>query len=196
MREGSGLREPAGWLALGAAGIALAAIAAWLFLDGSSPQAGPELGPLDSVRPEVGGPAPDFELLDARDLETVHRLSDYRGKTVVLNWFASWCGPCRAEMPDFEAAYRALGGEDGNVVFLVVNLAETPEAAATMLEEVGATYPAVLDSDGRVAETYRVTGMPTTYFIDPEGTIRSFGRGRITAETLKSELANLGHVYQ
>ncbi len=195
MSEGLRIRQAAGWIALGAAGAAMALVALWLFLAGGS-EAGPEFGPVDSFSPEVGEVAPDFRLLDARDQETARRLSDYRGKTVVLNWFASWCGPCRSEMPDFEAAYQALGGEDGDVVFLVVNLAETPGTVATMLKDVGATYPAVLDSDGAVARLYRVTGMPTTYFIDSAGVVRSSGRGRITAETLKGELADLGHKYQ
>lgn len=173
--------------------IAAAAIA-WLFFGGSGDEGGAEeLGPLDSFKAEVGSPAPDFALLDVRDGKTVRRLSDYRGKVVVLNWFASWCGPCAREMPDFEEAYQALGGD---VVFLGVNLMEPRETAAKMLEDLGVTYPAVLDSEGKVAEAYRVQGMPTTYFIDRDGTVRAAGTGLVTQEALRAELAKLGVQYE
>ena len=186
------LREAVGWLALGAAAVAAIVIGGWLFL---GEEAATDVGPIDSFSPELGEPAPDFLLLDARDGETTRKLSDFAGKTVVLNWFATWCGPCRSEMPDFEEAYQALGAEDGEVVFLLVNLMESKDAAARMLTETEATYPAVLDRSGNVADLYGVSGMPTTFFIDKEGIVRSFGRGRITADTLKSELETLGHTY-
>ena len=164
--------------------------------EGSAPPAGGEqatrLGVLDSARPEVGKPAPDFALVDARDGKTVHRLSDYRGKTVVLNWYASWCGPCQAEIPDFQDAYIAL---DGNIVVFAVNLQESRQTASAMLESLGATFPSVLDSDGAVAQHYRLLGMPTTFFIDGEGIVRMFGSGVISADSLRNELAKLGHDY-
>ena len=185
------------------------AVGAWLFAaggdedarpvasakSGSGAQAANGLGPLESQPPEMGQPAPDFALVDARDGTTVRKLSDYRGKTVVLNWFATWCGPCRSEMPDFEAAYEALGGSQGDVVFLLVNLQESSEQASGMLAEFNATYPAVLDASGSVANHYRILGMPTTFFIDRDGIVRNSGRGRVTEETLKRELAALGHPY-
>lgn len=150
------------------------------------------LGVIDGARPEIGKPAPDFALIDTRDGQTVHRLSDYRGRTVVLNWYASWCGPCRAEIPDFQDTYEAL---DGEIVILAVNLQESRESAVAMLDGLGATFPSVLDTDGAVAQHYRLLGMPTTFFIDQEGIVRMFGSGRITAETLEAELAKLGHEY-
>lgn len=150
------------------------------------------LGVLDSWRPEIGKPAPDFALIDSRDGETVRRLSDYRGKTVILNWYASWCGPCRAEIPDFQHAFEAL---DGEIVVLAVNLQESREKASGMLESLGATFPSVLDSDGTVAQHYRLLGMPTTYFIDRDGIVRMFGSGQIDAATIKEELVKLGHEY-
>ena len=120
------------------------------------------------------------------------RLSDFRGRPVVLNWFATWCGPCRAEIPDFQAAYEALGGE---VVFLGVNLQESPDDAVGMLDEYGAVYPALLDEEGDVALHYRLPGMPTTFFIDADGVVRAWGAGLIVEETLVEELAKLGVDY-
>lgn len=147
------------------------------------------IGVLDPFRPENGEPAPDFALVDARDGETVHRLSDYRGKVVVLNWYASWCGPCRNEIPDFQEAQDALGDE---VVFLLVNLQEEQSVATGLLDELDATMLAVLDTEGEVAEHYRVRGMPTTYFIDREGNVAISGSGMVTRAALEEELAKLG----
>jgi peroxiredoxin len=151
-----------------------------------------EIGLIDDFRPEVGKPAPDFALVDARDGTTVRKLSDYRGQVVVLNWYASWCGPCRSEIPDFQEAYTAL---DGKVVILGVNAQETQGKASGILEELGATYPAVMDKDGAIGEWYRVTGLPTTYFIDAEGIVRASGAGMVTEEALRAELAQLGLTY-
>ena len=156
--------------------------------------AGIEAGVIDrDQRPEVGQPAPDFALANARAPDRAVRLSDFRGRPVVLNWFATWCGPCRAEIPDFQAAYEALGGA---VVFLGVNLEESAEDAAGMLDEFGATYPALLDAEGDVALHYRLPGMPTTFFIDAEGVVRAWGAGLIVEETLVAELAKLGVDYE
>lgn len=150
------------------------------------------LGVLDPERPEVGEVAPDFALLDTRDGETVRKLSDYRGKVVVLNWYATWCGPCRSEIPEFQEAQDALPQD---VVFLLVNLEEPQDRAAGFLEELDATMVSVLDSEGEVAEHYRVTGMPTTYFIDREGKVTVSGRGLVTEEALREELGKLGLEY-
>lgn len=186
-------------LALGLGGLAVLALVFAFFVTngegddpGNEDEAAVSLGVLESGRPEVGQPAPDFALVDTRDGTTVRRLSDYRGKTVVLNWYASWCGPCSAEIPDFQEAYTAL---DGEIVVLAVNLQESRDAASSMLEALGATFPSVLDTDGSVAQHYRLIGMPTTFFIDRDGIVRMSGSGLITAEALKEELAKLGHEY-
>ncbi len=150
-------------------------------------------GLIDSHRPEVGESAPDFALTDARDRSHVVRLSDFRGTPVVLNWYATWCGPCRSEIPDFQAAFETL---DGKVVFLGVNLQESAGEAVGLLDDLEATYPALLDAEGAVAEHYRLLGMPTTYFIDAEGIVVAFGTGRIIEETLAQELGKLGFVYE
>ncbi len=153
---------------------------------------GREVGVLDDHRPEIGERAPDFALRNARDPDRVVRLSDFRGTPIVLNWFASWCGPCRAEIPDLQAAAAAL---EGKVLFLGVNLQERPSTAVAMLTGLGAAYPAILDEDGAIAAHYRLLGMPTTYFIDAEGVVVSRGAGLITAEALAAELGKLGFSY-
>ena len=154
--------------------------------------AGRETGVIDSHPPEVGELAPDFALVNARNPELVVRLSDFRGKPVVLNWYASWCGPCRREIPDFQKAYEAL---DGEVVFLGVNLQEDAGQAVGLLDVFVAKYPAVLDVDGAVAVHYRIPGMPTTFFIDADGIVRASGAGLIVEEVLVQELARLGVDY-
>ena len=111
-------------------------------------------------------PASDFriDLLSGEELA----LSDLRGKVVVLNFWATWCPPCREEMPSFESIYREY--KDRDVVFVGVAVADTEERARDFVEGVGVTYPIGLDTSG-IAETYKVTAMPTTFFIDREGTI-------------------------
>jgi peroxiredoxin len=176
-------------------GVAIALVAAaavWLFTGGEA-DAPADLGLIDSQRPEVGEPAPDFALLDVRDETTVRKLSDYRGRVVILNWYATWCGPCRQEIPDFEEAYSQL---QGDLVVFGVNLQESPGAAAALLDDLGATYPSVIDSDGAVYGHYGGLGMPFTLFIDRDGDVFSMGSGVITAGALQAELAKLGLVYQ
>ncbi|MGD9935160.1 MAG: TlpA family protein disulfide reductase [Dehalococcoidia bacterium] len=189
-----GRARPDPYLALGLVLlVAVGAFLAWSPEANDAPRATPlDVGLLDDAKVEVGKRAPDFGLVDARDGVTVRRLSDYRGSTVVLNWYASWCGPCRRELPDFEEAFQALGP---NVVVLAVNLRESPSAATGILDDTGATFPAVLDSDGDVAARFGVRGMPTTFFIDGDGIVRMAGAGTITREQLKAELLALGHSY-
>ena len=195
----SPIQRYGGYAVLAVVAIVVAAVAVWLFVAGDSDEAGAlgdadvAIGLIDSHRPAVGELAPDFALVNARDPEKVVRLSDFRGTPVVLNWYATWCGPCRAEISDFQAAFEAL---DGKVVFLGVNLQESAAEAVGLLDDLEATYPALLDAEGAVAEHYRLLGMPTTYFIDAEGIVVAFGTGRIIEETLAQELGKLGFVYE
>ncbi|MCH7625235.1 MAG: TlpA family protein disulfide reductase [Chloroflexi bacterium] len=116
----------------------------------------------------VDEPAPDFQmpLFDGG----VINLSDYRGDVVVLNFWASWCGPCRWEMPAFERMYQEYG--DKGVMFVGVAISDDPANAQAFADEVGVTYPIGADFAGRIARVYRPTTMPTTFFIDREGVIR------------------------
>jgi thiol-disulfide isomerase/thioredoxin len=194
-------RRSAGIALLAAAVVVAAGVTAYLFLsDGGSEGTPPAVSlatpaagaRANAARPEVGKPAPDFALVDARDGVTVHRLSDYRGQAVVLNWYASWCGPCKDEIPDFQEAQKTLGDQ---VVFLGVNYRESRERATGILDIFRASYPAVLDVDGSLSDRYRVENLPTTFFIDGEGILRAERIGTVTTDLLEKHLAAVGVTY-
>ncbi len=129
-------------------------------------------------------PAPDFTVYDEAGNE-VH-LSDYRGKPVVVNFWASWCGPCRMEMPEFQEKHLELGGE---VQFLMINMTggrETVETARDFIAGQGYTFPVLYDTEGDAAVTYGAYALPTTYFIDAEGYAIAQARGAINSETLQA----------
>ncbi len=160
-------------------------------LSGVKPAEG--TGVLDPERPEEGKPAPNFALLDARDGKTVRQLADYRGKVVVLNWYASWCGPCKREIPELQRLTEQLAGE---VVVLGVDPLESQGRASGILDELNATYPAVLDSSGEVTDHYRVgKGLPKTYFIDRDGILRATKTGELRSEDLVKFLGQMGVTY-
>jgi len=108
------------------------------------------------------------------------------GKPLVLNFWASWCGPCKMEMPDFEEKYLELGSE---LNFLMVNMTdgsrETVSIASNFIDEQGYTFPVYYDTQSSAAITYSVYSLPTTYFIDADGYIIAQASGAIDAETLQ-----------
>ncbi len=131
----------------------------------------------------AGEIAPDFTGTTL-DGETI-RLSDFRGKIVLLNDFASWCGPCRAETPHLVDIYNA---EEGEVVFIGLNIEETEANVAGYRDEFNVPYPLVLNQDGALTEIYRPIGLPTSWFIDPEGVVRYVHAGPMTTPMLQEAL--------
>lgn len=118
--------------------------------------------------PEVGRRAPDFELSDLNGQSV--SLSDFRGQQVLLNFWATWCGPCRFEMPFLEQVHREQSA-DGLVV-LGVNIGETTEEVEQFAADFGLSFTVLLDSDQQVALMYNVRSIPTTLLIDKDGIIR------------------------
>ena len=128
-------------------------------------------------------PAPDFTVYDADGNEV--RLSDFFGKPIVLNFWASWCGPCKMEMPDFNEKYLELGEE---VQFLMINMTdgsrETVAIASEFIKESGYSFPVFYDTKMDAANTYGAYSLPMTFFIDAEGYPVARATGAIDAETL------------
>jgi len=146
---------------------------------------GIRLGPSGGLAPRIGQPAPDFTL---RDLDgKVVRLSDFRGQTVVLNFWATWCAPCRREFPLLVDLYER--NRDNGLVVLGVDLQEAVPSVRKFASEFGAKYPILIDGDGSVASQYRVAGLPVTWFIDRDGVARVQIIGLLSKGVIKSSLA-------
>jgi len=125
-------------------------------------------------------PAPDFIVFDANGNPV--RLSDMRGKPVVLNFWASWCPPCKAEMPDFDKVSREL---DGEVVFMMVNIWDTQAAAEAIIDSMGYTFPVYFDLLEDAVGKYGIESIPQTYFIDKWGGLVAHGVGALSEADLR-----------
>jgi len=120
-------------------------------------------------KPQKGFTAPDFVLYNLENKKL--RLSDFRGKVVLLNFWACWCGPCRVEMPSMEEVYREL--KDRGFEIVAVNLDRGgPEKVKRFVSDYKLTFPILLDSYGENAVRYRVAALPTSFILDPNGVIR------------------------
>jgi peroxiredoxin len=121
-------------------------------------------------------PAPDFRLTTLEGDELA--LSDLRGQVVLVNFWATWCPPCRAEMPAIQSAYEQYD-EQGFTV-LAVNMREQPQQVQQFMQQYELTFPALLDSTGSVGGQYRANVLPSSFFVDRQGIIRSVYRGPVS----------------
>lgn len=143
--------------------------------------------PPESTAPANADAAPDFTVYDA-DGNAVH-LSDFRGKPVVLNFWATWCYYCKEEMPDFDAASQA----NPDIQFMMVDLtdghSETPENAKAFIESNGFTFPVFYDTDMDAASKYPTNSIPVSFFIDRDGNVVTYAPGMMSAENLDYALS-------
>ena len=151
---------------------------------GASEQVAAEIGIIKPGVPVPGGTAPDFLLQDLE--QNPVRLSGFRGKPVVLNFFASWCSPCLQELPIIQAAY--LKATDGEFMILGVSFQDSRWAIEELANDAGLTFPIVIDGDNSVGQAYRVIGPPYTFFIDANGIVVEVVSGAMEQETLQHNL--------
>jgi peroxiredoxin len=134
---------------------------------------------------EVGALAPVFELIDLEGDPI--KLSDLRGQVVLLSFWATWCGHCRSELPVLEAFYKRHQNE--GFVVLAINIQENKDRVAELVNDMGLTFPVLLDRRGEVTASYRVRSLPTNFLIDREGTILEKHIGPVTESMLDGYLA-------
>ena len=151
-----------------------------------------EESPAASERPVI--PAPDFTLVD--QYGETHTLSDYAGKTVFLNFWATWCGPCKSEMPEIQALYEKYGENQGDLIVLGVANPKTEDApynqdvtqaeVEQFLEDNGYTFPVVMDTTGEIFYYYGITAFPTTFMIGADGNVFGYVPGALTGDIMES----------
>jgi peroxiredoxin len=145
-------------------------------------------GPLGDAPPLVGQPAPDFALRRADG--TLVKLSDLKGKVVFVNFWASWCVPCRKELPDIQKVYDEKMAQGLEV--LAINYQDDTETATSFFEGRSITLPLLLDHSGKVYDQYRLQGLPDSFFVDREGNIAAFQFGYLTESKMRERLQAAG----
>ncbi len=135
--------------------------------------------------PSIGQPLSDFQIPLADG--GTFRLSDYRGKVVWVNFWASWCPPCRAETPDMVKVWNEQK-DRGDFVILGVNYAESADAAKSYVQKMGMTYPIGMDPRGNLATEFRLAGLPSHFLVDKNGILRDIRIGLLSEESMRKEL--------
>ena len=138
----------------------------------------PDAWTMGSRVPVVGTPAEDFQLVDLTG--KTHSLNDYRGKVVLLNFWATWCKPCTTEMPAMQATYDNLA--DKGFVVLAINELEDDAKVREHIKQYGHTFPVLMDRDNKVANQFGVYGLPVSFFIDERGVVREYIKGGLLTE--------------
>ncbi|MHB8575475.1 MAG: TlpA family protein disulfide reductase [Dehalococcoidia bacterium] len=167
-------------------GDATPALASAGSLDSTTPADTPDgrpLGVFQSGAPKAGQPAPNFALLDLNGRRVA--LSDLRGKAVVVNFWATWCGPCKQEFPELQKAASSMSND---VVILALDQAESAGKVAQFRDEFGATFTILLDSSNQVADAWRLSGIPDTVFIDRNGIVRDVAFGPLSASSFRYKI--------
>jgi peroxiredoxin len=181
-----------GLVVLGAAlvglGIGLVAFVGWP--GGESAAEGPSEGEAESpgAAPVDGAPAPDFSLIGVDGTET--RLSDHRGEVVLVNFWATWCGPCVVEMPLLQERFAAL--RDAGLFVVAVNNDERPDEVEAFSDNAGLSFPVLLDPGAKVQRLYRVLGYPTSVLVGRDGVILAVHMGMLTDAQLDRYLREAG----
>ena len=134
--------------------------------------------------PAAGMPVEEFRLLDLEG--QVHSLSQYRGKIVLVNFWATWCKPCTTEMPAMQASFDKL--RDKGFVVLAINELEDEAKVREHVKQNGHTFPVLLDRDNKVANQFGVFGLPVSVFIDPQGRAQEYIKGGLLTEQMISEV--------
>lgn len=170
-------------IALAIVGLVLALVVAGLLL--TRGDAGNEFFSKASSEKKESAPDFTFKLLDGKDFH----LGDYKGKPVLINFFASWCLPCREEMPVLEKIVHEY--EPKGVIFLGVAIDDTEEKMKDFVAKYEVTFPVGLDKTAAIQKSFGIYGIPTTYFIDKQGVINYSHSGSVTEELLQHELDKL-----
>lgn len=134
-----------------------------------------------------GSLAPDFELASIEGGDV--KLSDFRGEVVLVNFWATWCGPCRVEMPALQSRFEAY---DGDLVILAVDNDEPLERVSAFVDELGLTFTVLLDLGANIQELFLIRGYPTSIFVDADGIIQFIHIGIMTEDQLDGYLSEMG----
>jgi len=163
--------------------LALAALQSTGWLKGG----GPEIAGAAVQSPQVGQPALDFSLetVDGRQVS----LSDLRGKPVMINFWATWCGPCVVEMPNIQEYYERYSGQ---FEVLAVNADESREEVESFGKKMNLTFPLLLDPGNQVNSLYRLRGYPTTFLVDAEGVVQVQHIGPLSEAQIETYLSKVG----
>jgi peroxiredoxin len=141
----------------------------------------------DPNQVKAGHEAPNFRLQQLNG--SVMKLSDLKGKAVVLNFWGTWCEPCKAEMPALQKQYDTH--KEKGLVVIGVNIGETPVAIQSFVDQYGVSFPILLDRDLQITKLYRIGPIPTTFFIDRDGEIEEIFVGQMTDTIISQKVAQI-----